>query len=134
MSLSNENEPEQINVKPFSVNQAWQGRRFRTTLYKEYEEVLLEILEEDIEIPKDVMLGAYFEWGFSTAAADWDNPIKPFQDVLQKKYGFNDNKISMALVRKKKVKRGEEYIRFKIVPVKRLASFLYEVFMELIRS
>jgi hypothetical protein len=26
-------------------------------------------------------------------ASDYDNPVKIFQDVLSKKYGFNDNRI-----------------------------------------
>jgi Holliday junction resolvase RusA-like endonuclease len=26
-------------------------------------------------------------------ASDYDNPVKIFQDVLCKKYGFNDNRI-----------------------------------------
>jgi len=43
---------------------------------------------------------------------DWDNGIKPFVDILQKKYGFNDNKIFKGVVEKKIVGKGEEFISF----------------------
>jgi hypothetical protein len=33
-----------------------------------------------------------FHFGMSMAS-DYDNPVKIFQDVLSKKYGFNDNRI-----------------------------------------
>lgn len=46
--------------------------------------------------------------------SDFDNPIKPFQDVLQAKYGFNDSRIVEAVVRKVKTKKGQEYIKFAI--------------------
>ena len=49
-----------------------------------------------------------------TTLGDWDNPIKPFQDVLQKKYGFDDRRIMTAIVKKKVVKKGDEFIYFTI--------------------
>lgn len=54
----------------------------------------------------------YYEFGFSSAAADWDNPIKPLQDILQTKYKFNDKDILNACVQKRKVDKGEEYFIF----------------------
>ena len=33
-----------LNVKPLSVNQCWQGRRYKTKAYKQYEKALLQIL------------------------------------------------------------------------------------------
>jgi hypothetical protein len=35
-------------------------------------------------------------------------------DVLAKKYGFNDNRIYRGVIEKEVVKKGDEYIRFKI--------------------
>jgi len=46
--------------------------------------------------------------------ADWDNPIKPFQDILQKRYGFNDKDIFRAVVEKVKTHKGEEFVYFDI--------------------
>jgi Holliday junction resolvase RusA-like endonuclease len=45
---------------------------------------------------------------------DWDNPIKPLQDVLCKKYGFDDRDIYEGVVRKVVVKKGEEFLKVKL--------------------
>ena len=56
----------------------------------------------------------YYEFGFSSAASDTDNPVKPFQDILSKKYKFDDKLIHEMNVKRAKVKKGGEYIKFKI--------------------
>jgi len=106
-----------LDIKPLSVNDAWKGRRFKTDAYKKYERDVLMILGR-MEIPEGE-LEIFLEWGFSSAGSDWDNPIKPFQDVLQKKYSFNDNRVIEGHVKKVKVKKGEEYINFTIREYKR---------------
>lgn len=55
-----------------------------------------------------------FNFGFSNRSADIDNPIKIIQDILQKKYKFNDKEIYELVVRKKIVKKKQEYIEFEI--------------------
>jgi len=102
-----------INIKPLSVNDAWQGRRFKTKEYKKYEIDCNLLLPGSLEIP-DGYLKIYFEWGLSNFGGDYDNPIKPIQDIISKKYGFNDNRIVEGTERKVKVKKGQEYIKFKI--------------------
>lgn len=103
------------NIKPLSVNHAWQGKRYKTPAYRKYESDLLYILPK-IEIPKGRLeLNIIFR--FSTVAADWDNPIKPFVDVLQAKYGFNDKSIYRATVTKELVKKGEEQILWELIPL-----------------
>lgn len=101
-----------INIKPLSVNDAWKGRRFKTDEYKNYERSILLLLKP-MEIPEG-KLELYLKWGFSSAGSDWDNPIKPFQDCLQKKYNFNDNRVVRAITEKVKVKKGQEFIEFEI--------------------
>ena len=101
-----------IEIKPLSVNEVWQGKRFKTQKYKKYENELLCILPK-ITIPKPPYK-LYLTFGMSNVLSDWDNPVKPFQDVLQKKYGFNDKDIFEAHVYKVKVKKGEEFIKFSI--------------------
>jgi Holliday junction resolvase RusA-like endonuclease len=57
--------------------------------------------------------------GFSNMASDVDNVVKPFVDILQKKYGFNDKYIFRLIVEKKLVVKGAEFIEFyikKLVP------------------
>lgn len=104
-----------VKIKPLSVNQVWQGRRFKTKDYKEYEANLMALLK-DFTVPKGE-LSIFIELGFSNKGADADNCVKPFLDVLQKRYNFNDNKIYHLNLTKKIVKKGDEYIRFNIYPI-----------------
>ncbi len=101
-----------IDLKPLSVNDVWQGRRFKTQKYKAYEKELLYTLP-NIKLPNPPY-SVYYELGFSSAASDIDNPIKPLQDVLQKRYEFDDKHIHEMIVRKFKVKKGQEYFKFEI--------------------
>lgn len=101
-----------IQLKPLSVNEAWQGKRFKTPAYKKYEKDILLLLPK-IELPA-APYEIYFKFGFSSVSSDWDNPIKPFQDILAKKYGFNDKLIFRAVVERCKVDKGNEFIQFEI--------------------
>jgi len=101
-----------IDIKPLSVNQCWQGKRFKTLKYKAYDaELLLRLKPIELPCPPYEI---YFKFGFSSKLSDWDNPIKPFQDILQKKYNFNDRDVFRAVVEKELVKKGKEYIEFSI--------------------
>lgn len=101
-----------VQIKPLSVNQVWQGKRFKTPKYKAYEkELLLKLQPMDVPEGKLVL---NIKFGLSSKNADWDNPIKPFQDVLQIKYGFNDRHIYKGVVEKVDVKKGEEFIEFSL--------------------
>lgn len=101
-----------VNIKPLSVNECWQGKRFKTDKYKSYERDLLFILPK-ITLP-DPPYKIEFEFGLSSANADWDNLIKPLQDILQKKYLFNDKDILKGTATKIKVPKGNEYFTFNI--------------------
>ena len=109
-----------VEIKPLSVNEAWQGRRFKTKKYKAYENELLWILPK-MEIPEG-NLALDLEIGFSNKLSDWDNPIKPFVDILQKKYGFNDSRVYKATVEKVVVPKGKEYIKFSLKAYDQRAS------------
>jgi Holliday junction resolvase RusA-like endonuclease len=50
----------------------------------------------------------------SSEGSDIDNFLKLFNDILSKKYGFNDNKIYKIEIEKFIVKKGSEAIEFKI--------------------
>lgn len=101
-----------LDIKPLSVNQAWQGRRFKTDKYKKYINDLLLILPR-IDIP-DGYLHLDLEFGFSSKASDIDNPVKPFIDCLQKKYKFDDKMIKKLTISANSVKKGAEYIKFRL--------------------
>jgi Holliday junction resolvase RusA-like endonuclease len=101
-----------IDIKPLSVNEVWQGKRFKTRKYTNYEKDMLHLLP-NIKVPK-YPLKIEITWGFSSVASDIDNPTKPFLDVLQKKYGFDDKMIYELILHKTLVKRGFEFIEFTI--------------------
>lgn len=101
-----------VDIKPLSVNQAWQGRRFKTPAYKRYERDVLMLLPS-VEIP-DGELAIDITYGFSSKQSDVDNPTKLFVDILQKKYGFNDSRVTRLNLSKQQVKKGSEFIDFQI--------------------
>jgi len=49
---------------------------------------------------------------FSNKASDVDNVAKPFIDILQKKYKFNDNRVYKLSMTKEIVLKSEESIQF----------------------
>lgn len=103
-----------VSIKPLSVNQAWQGKRFKTPAYKQYERDCLLLLPK-VDIPEGY-LEAQYVFGFSSKLSDWDNPIKPMQDILQKKYEFDDKRIKKASIVIEKVSKGEEFFAFNFIP------------------
>ena len=105
-----------LDIKPLSVNRASsvsRGRIIKTAEFRNYVKDINLMLPPTLEIPEG-KLGLYIIFGFSNRSCDLDNPVKPFQDCLQKKYGFNDNKIYHLDVKKEITKRGKEFIKFKI--------------------
>ena len=101
-----------LNIKPLSVNLAWQGRRYKTKKYLQYEKNLLFLLPK-LKLP-EVPYHLFIEYGFSNKSCDIDNPQKLLGDILQKKYGFNDRDIYALDIRKMIVPKGKEYIKIKI--------------------
>lgn len=112
-----------VDINPMSVNAAWMGRRVKTQKYRDYEALMLELLE-DYEVPEEGDLFIHYKWGLSNAGYDIDNPIKPLQDILQTRYEFNDKRIVTMLVEKEKVKKGQEYIMFDIFPADMIDMFI----------
>lgn len=102
-----------VGIKPISVNKCWQGRRFKSKEYKLFEEEMLyrlpkyEIPEGDLEI--------HYIFGVSNKLMDIDNSVKPIQDILQKKYDFNDNRVMYITIHKMIVSKGSEFVEFEIV-------------------
>lgn len=103
-----------VPIKPLSVNKAWQGKRFKTPDYKRYERDVLKILPPALKIPPG-KLELHLHFGFSSTLADFDNPVKPFVDCLQKKYGFNDKLIRRCIIEvDDDLPKGSEFIKFKL--------------------
>lgn len=101
-----------ITIAPLSINRAWQGKRFKTPAYTKYERDVLFMLPK-MKMPEPPFM-LRLEFGMSNIMSDWDNPVKPIQDILQKKYLFNDRHVMEARVKKVKVAKGKEYFSFSI--------------------
>lgn len=101
-----------VQVKPLSVNEAYTGRRFSTPEKKAYSKAVLFSLPK-ITLPEPPYCIEY-RFGMSNMGADVDGPTKVFQDLLSKKYGFNDNQVYRITAEKVKVEKGKEFIEFEI--------------------
>lgn len=104
----------QIKIKPLSVNEAFKGKRFKTDLYNEFIQKMHSLLPNDLIIPNEKNIKIAIQFGFSSRASDIDNCCKSFLDCLVKKYKVDDRNIYEMHVFKDIVKKGDEYIRFKI--------------------
>ncbi len=87
-------------IKPLSINKAWQGRRFKTKDYKNYERDLLYILQKQEMIKGEVAINIDFYFKYPKKC-DIDNPVKCLVDILVKKgYIEDDRKIMKMDLRK----------------------------------
>ena len=102
-----------ISIIPLSANKMWQGRRFRTKAYDDYERTLMLLLPP-LKIDQKVKLELDIRVGLSSKLADIDNICKPLIDILQKAYNFNDRNIYRLMAEKEIVKKGSEFIQFEI--------------------
>jgi len=105
-----------LNIKPLSVNSAWKGKRYKSKAYDAYTKyigLLLNTEGKNVVIPEGNLF-IKFVFGFSNAAADLDNPIKPILDLLQQRFSFNDSRVYRIEVEKQIVKKGSEFVKFQI--------------------
>lgn len=111
-----------IKIKPLSVNDAWRWRRIKSDEYIKYTSDLFILLPSRVIIPK-WPLEVIYKFGLSNKNADYDNPVKPFQDVFFSKYWINDKLIFRAIVEKEIVKKWEEYAEIHILEYKKRNFF-----------
>ena len=124
-----------IPYKPFSVNEAWQGRRYRTPLYKKFALDVFRLIRR-IRPQKpaaDTPVFAHYVWGFSNSQSDVDNPVKPFQDVLFDtwKMKAKDHQVQFMIIEKAKAKKGQEFIGFHVDAKANLIGYLENVLARL---
>ena len=90
-----------LNEKPLSVNEAWQGKRFKTEAYKHYERTISFMLPK-AEINPNQMLRIEFFFGFSNKASDLDNPVKLLIDIRNKcHYNTQHNYLNSIYIKEK---------------------------------
>ena len=106
-----------INVKALSINKAYRGRRFRTPDYDSYESEVMYKLPREIEFDREEDIELHLLVGLSSKNADLSNTIKCFEDILQKKYSFNDKKVAKIVMEKEMVAKGDEFIEFNITNI-----------------
>ena len=107
-----------IKVKPLSVNKAYRGRRFSTPEHTKYiKDAMLSI--KKTKLPPSPYHITY-KFGYSSPLSDVDGAIKNFQDILQKKFGFNDRDVFSIFAEKVIVKKGSEFISFEIFTYQKL--------------
>jgi len=100
-----------LNIKPFSTNDMWQGRRFMTNEYKQWrEEVLLLLKNHPKNLDPPYKLTATFHSNY-----DLSNNIKSIEDAIVKAGIIKDDRYIVEMhIKKAKAKRGEEFIDFMI--------------------
>jgi len=106
---------EEIYITPMTINQAWQGRKYKTPKYADYIDDVLELLPENETIEGYVAIYLTFYLNnrrFKTA--DVDNFIKPIFDILVKK-GYIEDDRKVLVVRAEKLPHTEEKIKIEII-------------------
>lgn len=103
-----------INIKPLSVNEAFNGCRTRSKKYDVFIKSMMFLLPKQIDYPDPLNIKLAIEFGFSSKGSDIDNCCKSFIDCLVKKYRVDDRHINELHVFKVIVPKEKEYIKFKI--------------------
>jgi Holliday junction resolvase RusA-like endonuclease len=105
-----------IDLKPLSVNRLYRGGpRYRTAEYNRYKRDLTLLLPRG-KAPAE-RFGLIVTFGVSNKRSDLDNLMKGFLDVLQDVYMFNDRQVYYIGMKKRDVKRGEEFIDFEFMEI-----------------
>ena len=104
-----------LNVKPLSINKCWQGKRFKTKIYKNYEEELLLFLKR--YKPSDAKTKFYkvnLLFGIENfALTDVDNLVKPLMDIIVKAGIIKDDRY-VAEYNIRKIKSEKNFVKINI--------------------
>lgn len=105
-----------VKIKPISVNAAWQGRRFKSDEYKQYESDFNKVVPRAKTKAFEGRLEIEFRFHLSNHGnCDYDNYIKCTQDLLVKKgYMKDDRYIYKATIYKIPCKAGEDHFEVNI--------------------
>ena len=103
-----------LPLKPVSNNKMYSSAssKWKSAQYLKFERDAKRMMKfKPITLPKKGGLKFIATFGVSFRF-DLDNALKPFIDILQDVYKFNDNRISIIEVKKVSVKRGAEFIEY----------------------
>ena len=109
-----------IKIKALSINEAWQGRRYKSQKYTQFSNKMnLHLaLQKKKEIPEGP-IGIHYMFHVANMNTDVDNLIKAFQDVLFKWLGIDDRRIVKLTAEKLKCPKGSEKIEWDIYSMNR---------------
>lgn len=109
-----------LNVSPLSVNKAWQGRRFKTDHYKQFEKDVCKLLpaSKKIKNQKQEVFVHYVYHLHNYGNTDTANMEKCLTDILVKRgYIFDDRYIRAIYQRKERLDPNvREWVDIHIVP------------------
>ena len=105
-----------LQIKPLSINKAFQGRRYKTKEYDLWLEEGLRLLKaQKIEKTRgDVALDIKFF--MKSDRSDIDNPLKTFLDLIVKASLIDDDRVIQA-IHLVKIKSKDERIEFEITSI-----------------
>lgn len=106
-----------LDLKPLSVNRAWQGRRYKTPEYASWSDSAAWILKanrlETLEGPVSLTV----RWFMKTAEmSDIDNPLKVLLDAIVRAGLIKDDRQIFKLTVEKK-KSDTDYIEIELVKI-----------------
>lgn len=102
-----------IPIKPISVNQCWQGRRFATNKYKDFTKDMLRVMPNQIIVKGNIELKIKLNLK-SLLRGDIDNFVKPIVDCVVKKGWIEDDRFIQNL-EVEKMKSKVESIEIEII-------------------
>lgn len=101
-----------IKIKPMSVNRAWQGRRYKSRDYKDYEEECLWLLKNKKKV-KGFVEVYYKFYVKSFSRVDVGNFEKPLSDIITKAGLIDDDRYIKKLILEK-FKSDTDFIEIEI--------------------
>ena len=104
-----------IDLKPLSVNKAWQGRRYKSEDYKKYEVDVCRLLSGTEKAPDGMLEVTYWFYMKNHKLADNDNPVKPLQDILKLRGIIKDDRY-IYVTHIYKIPSEIDYIEVEIKP------------------
>lgn len=103
----------EIPLKALSVNNAWQGRRFKSNLYKKFEIDVCKFVRECRSMMMGPVEVSYTFYIKNYSLTDIDNLIKPLQDIIVKR-GYIEDDRKIIFMTAEKIKSKEERIEVEI--------------------
>jgi len=104
-----------VKIKPISVNQAFQGRRFKTKKHKAYEEELQWLLKGQKKVKGFYSISFTFHIK-NFLVSDVSNLVKVTEDSIVKAGLVDDDRYCLEM-HLKKVRSKEDWFEFKIKPL-----------------